>query len=150
MIRTRPAVLAALLSACAADPEGEDSAVALGCEVGTGEEGFESLEEGEEVSIIAGPQGGYHITTAARATGVEGETVLVTGTLRLAATGEYLGPGFSLAWPYEAVDGKVEATGLLNLLNDPEQARDQEVILSVGVEDDTGAEAWDERIVVAR
>jgi len=38
-------------------------------EVGEGEEEFESLEDGDSVMLVHGPQGGWHVTGAVRATG---------------------------------------------------------------------------------
>lgn len=44
-------------------------------ELGTGEWRYEPLEDGQEVPIIHGAQGGYHVWVSARALGVDGERV---------------------------------------------------------------------------
>lgn len=150
MSRVGLSILCATLVGCVDDGAPVVGTSGIGCEVGIGEDTFESLDDGEEVSIIAGPQGGYHITTAAWAHGVEGDTITVSGTLRLAASGDYLGPGFTTRWPVEEAEDEVEIPGLLNLLSDPERARNQEILLAVTVEDASGGTASDERVVVAR
>jgi len=52
--------------------------VASGCqppepafELGTGELEFEALEDGDEIVVIHGPQGGYHLLGSLRAVGIE-------------------------------------------------------------------------------
>lgn len=137
------------LVGCAPEGDGGEAAAPLGCEVGTGYDAFEPLEEGDPVDIIAGPQGGYHVFTSVHCEGVYVDVLEVAGALRHASTDEWLGPGFIFAREVAPVDGVVEILGLLNLLNDPEAARDQEVLVSAGV---TAGEttAVDARHVVAR
>ncbi len=59
-------LLLTLLTACPVVDE--EPAV----EIGTGELDFESLVEGQELAIIEGPQGGFHLLSAIRTKGVEG------------------------------------------------------------------------------
>jgi len=54
---------------------------ALGCaqpepafELGTGELEFEALADGDEILVIHGPQGGYHLLGSLRAVGIEAGT----------------------------------------------------------------------------
>jgi len=72
-----PLLLAALLvgaalSGCTAPVEGEGW-VALG----TGEWRFEPLTDGQPVPLIAGAQGGHHVWTSLRTTGLDPERVLL-------------------------------------------------------------------------
>ena len=59
----RPVFLLLALAACE-DPE-------PGIEVGTGEREFEPLEDGDDILIIQGPQGGFHVLGSFLVTGVE-------------------------------------------------------------------------------
>lgn len=122
----------------------------MGCEVGTGVTNFEPLADGDEVSIVAGPQGGYHINTSARVFDMgDSYPILISASLRLTATDEYLGPGISVGRLNESLSPEIVALGLRNFVNDPQQARGQQVTLSIVVEDANGAQAFDECIVVA-
>lgn len=124
------------------------------CEVGTGIDRFVPIEPGDEVMLIAGPQGGYHVFTSVRLRGVAlGDSLRVTITLRRASDGQYLGPTATAIARYfvEVDEGWSEVTGLLSIVNDPSEARDEEVIVRVTVlQDDVGAElhADDRRFVV--
>jgi hypothetical protein len=159
----RLAILGMLLSGCggptsaetksaettSAETPPEETPIALGCEVGIGETHFEPVEDGAEVRIIAGPQGGYHINTAARVFGVDGSfPIIISVTLQLVETGEYLGPSFSVA-RNQALHGEIVVAGFRSLVNDPQQARGQEITLAIVAEDASGAQAYDARVVVA-
>lgn len=76
--------------------------------------------------------------------------ITISASLRLTATDEYLGPGISVARLNKALNPEIVAVGLLNYVNDPQQARDQEITLAILVEDASGAQAYDECVVVAR
>jgi hypothetical protein len=105
------------------------------------------------VTIVAGPQGGYHIFAAARwvkppedgAPDVEARAAAV-----LAETEEFLGPGLTWSGSPPANGPFYEVAGLLALVADPEAARDQPVVLRVLVEDEGDLVAYCERTVVAR
>lgn len=57
-----PWLFGVLMSACAGSPTGDDSA-ALGPEVhvGTGADTWEPLAEGDPLTMVHGPQGGWHL-----------------------------------------------------------------------------------------
>ncbi len=63
----RMPLLVALLAAGCADPEPVEPAVSLG----TGELAFEPLVEGGVLSVVHGPQGGYHVVGSVRARGFD-------------------------------------------------------------------------------
>jgi hypothetical protein len=126
-------------------PDGGSAVV----EVGTGENSFVELTDGDAVTIIKGPQGGYHIWTAVRAKqglnpkGIEVKVSVLnsTGTelslnayrLNLTANGSYY-----------------EWYGLLGLVPVPADVSGSEVRLHLEVKDSAGVTATDERRVLAQ
>lgn len=70
-----------MLLGCA--PEAQDSghgADTVMVQVGTGERDFQPLEVGEDVTMVHGPQGGWHMLGSARLTGL-GEVVRIHFTI---------------------------------------------------------------------
>ncbi|MEN0061651.1 MAG: hypothetical protein AAGA48_05840 [Myxococcota bacterium] len=67
-----PLPLIALL-ACTNDPSGPDDPVVLdpGIELGTGLDRFVSLDDGDDIVIIFGPQGGYHLEGSILVQGID-------------------------------------------------------------------------------
>lgn len=82
-MRTRAAlILSALVAGCGPDETPVDDgcdvpATALDVEVGTGLDEFEPITDGAKVSLIYGPQGGFHLWTAIRVRDVSAERVSV-------------------------------------------------------------------------
>lgn len=71
--------LAALLSlAGCADAPAEEAAI----EVGTGSWRFEPIEDGQEVALVRGAQGGWHIWISVRVRGIEGDAPPLTLSLQ--------------------------------------------------------------------
>lgn len=68
MSRTRALLLASLAATACAD---EQPATEVTVVIGTGQDAFEPLADGDEVPVIQGPQGGFHILGAFYATGIE-------------------------------------------------------------------------------
>lgn len=68
------------LVACA----GEEPAGELAIELGTGEWQFEPLVDGQSVRLVHGAQGGWHVWTSVRTTGVDPEHVRLELGMRLA------------------------------------------------------------------
>ncbi|MEQ9073508.1 MAG: hypothetical protein RLP09_06585 [Sandaracinaceae bacterium] len=138
--------LGLVLAACAAPVAEPDSAAgpdasAGECVVGTGVEEFIPIEPGDELALIAGPQGGYHVFSSVRVRGFIPPPVRIAVTLRRADDDRYLGPTLTVGESTlrEASDGWREAFGLLSLVNDPSDARGQEVVLRSVVSDASGA-----------
>lgn len=69
----------------------------LEVEVGTGEVGFAPLSAGDEVELVYGPQGGYHIWTAVRIRDVSVEQAQINVSARFEGTGAPAGP--ASRWP---------------------------------------------------
>lgn len=61
--------LIALVAIAAAGCAGEDEPATI--TIGTGQDSFEALVDGDEVPVIQGPQGGFHIFGSFWATGIE-------------------------------------------------------------------------------
>lgn len=65
-----PAALAAAALVGCAEPDPSDTGVAPWLELGTGETEFVPLEDGDEVALVYGPQGGWHVDTTAMFGGI--------------------------------------------------------------------------------
>ncbi len=71
-----------LLFACAGNgpDSGDDDACAentdLSLELGAGAASFEALTEGDEIELVRGAQGGYHIEIGLRATGIDASDLI--------------------------------------------------------------------------
>lgn len=149
---------AVALASCGTSIPSGDAGVAdaasVECEVGTGVDGFVPIEPGDEVMLIAGPQGGYHVFTSVRLRGIAlRDSLRVTVTLRRASDGQYLGPTVTVGSRLfaESDEGWSEVSGLLSIVNDPSEARGEEVIVRVTVSQDEGAELHaDERGFIVR
>lgn len=106
--------------------------------VGTGQYAFERVEEGGDVPIIFGPQGGYHIWVGVLAENVERRCV---AEVRMALLDEAPTPvGNPLYFDvelFEADDGWLQFAGL-PLVVDREQVEDRPVRIDVDLTDDEG------------
>jgi hypothetical protein len=61
----------AVLAACGGDAEPAADAGAPAIEIGSGDSAFEALVDGEDIFVVQGPQGGFHLLGSFAATGVE-------------------------------------------------------------------------------
>lgn len=114
-------------------------------EIGTGEDSFEALEDGDELAITAGAQGGYHLWLGGRFRGLEGEIVAEFG-LRDAGTGESLSYfGQKQHVHPDDEDGWGEFAGLTDRfrLDDPGPYVGHEVVVWARLVDETGARLED-------
>ena len=91
-----PYALASMALLSCSEPAPGDSGVASWLELGTGETEFVPLDDGDEVPLVYGPQGGWHVDATARFGGIELEGAWLTY--------EALDPedGAILNYPYEA------------------------------------------------
>lgn len=135
--------LALALAACAApvqELDASDPDVSSGeCIVGTGIDAFVPIEPADELALIAGPQGGYHVFSSVRVRAVPA-SIRIAVTLRRVDDGRYLGPTVVVGESTlrDAGDGWREALGLLSIVNDPSDARGQEVVVRAVVSDSSG------------
>jgi hypothetical protein len=129
-------------------------------ELGTGTVNFEPLEDGDELVVVAGPQGGYHFVVHARATGLAAGDPTMPGIpanprTRFSAIldGEEVDmeqSPYRLGYEQEG-DFQVLPSGrILRLLDEIVPAiHGREVVLTVTVEDSEGDTASDERLILA-
>jgi len=136
-------IVLACLAGCAPTPSGGPA-----CEVGGGDDEFVALEDGDAVTIYAGPQGGFHVNTSARCTGLNPDAWVVRATATY-PDGEFLGGGAAWSGAPSDEGGAFVAVGLRNLVDDPASVRDQEILLRIDVEDSQGLSATDELAVLA-
>lgn len=59
-----------LVAALAACGGGDDDGGPPTAEVGTGQDGFVALADGDPIAVIQGPQGGFHVLGSVRVTGL--------------------------------------------------------------------------------
>jgi hypothetical protein len=125
-------------------------------EVGTGEVSFEPLEDGDEIVVINGPQGGQHILGSLRAWHTD-QVLTVHYTITIVATGEVVSDQTNryqmleeegdCAWVYPGMYGYLgfvyegEDT-------DPDEFLDHESVMRMEVEDSLGRTASDEVIII--
>ncbi len=139
--------LALLLCACTGPNLDEDPLVILG----TGEVGWEDLEDGDSVSLVSGLQGGQHIWGAVRVAGIDWLDVDLTFRVHDLSDSELtpptlLNPELN---PCETDEpgcelGMGEIVGITILVEDPSSILGHDVILIVEASDDGGRSASDE------
>lgn len=106
------------MAGCADAPPVEDVDPAL--ELGTGSWRFEALEDGQEVELVKGAQGGWHVWISVRVRGMGGEppplrlTVAPADGSRPAETTEVL-----LPFDPPRADGWQQLVGYTGIVNDP-------------------------------
>lgn len=106
------AVLAVTVGGCGDGTQGGGEAPWI--EVGTGEWTFEPLEDGQDVPLVFGSQGGYHVWASYRAGGIDPQDVRIeiateilsregsrTASVLMRSLGEVGGPGVygQIGWP---------------------------------------------------
>ena len=129
--------------------------------IGTGEEFFEPLSEGDQVPIIAGPQGGWHIWQSIETYNM-GEVADTHLSITLASTGAVVSEGKYLVGLLkdEELVCRNYFFGMFGFLDTddlayescdtpPELLGYREVCLNVEVVDEFGVEASDSRCVLA-
>ena len=130
-------------------------------EIGTGTVAFEPLVEGQELPIHTGPQGGHHIITHARMTGLDQGDVTAPGdpgnpnttfcAFREDGSPVHLQPiSYDLGYEAEG-DAFVLPTGRFLLLQDAivDQLYGERLRITVAVRDDAGHAAFGEHTIVA-
>ncbi|MCB9521554.1 MAG: hypothetical protein H6700_05325 [Myxococcales bacterium] len=157
MLRLAPvaALLALAFSACGSvegtEPDGSvdaggdstDPAVGPVLQIGTGFPELEPLVCGQDVPIIQGIQGGYHVWGGFAATGLEPGTMAIdfgldVGGVEVASASYEDSP--------VAIDGRIDYAGVAVILHadqDPDALSGTAATLRVTVVDSTGASASD-------
>jgi hypothetical protein len=157
-------VLAAAVMAAGCGAEEEGAAAYPGSPeivLGTGYFSFAPIVDQEAVSVVSGPQGGYHIWGAVRGRYLNPEEVMLQFTLTLIESEELaqtirvvvdLGsaeppPGSGEAAPADAGDGWGDSTGI-RLFVDPAEVAGRALRIEVEATDQDGRAARDVAVVV--
>jgi len=122
-------------------------------ELGTGERAFETLDEGETLELVYGPQGGYHVWVSVRGGGFSSDRVLLeVDVVPLSATEPPPArePVRTYMEPATLPDGTQgqELVGWPAQLARPECLVDAPVSIQVSITDSAGNVASDERTVM--
>ena len=137
------------------------AALALGCgaacaapagppalELGAGRAAFEALADGQDVPMVEGSQGGFHLWVSVRVEGAVGEGAELTLEASPLATGR---PRQTLRLPPRLEEGApAEMAGIALVLSRPECFRDREVLLEAELADAAGLRLRDAAVVVPR
>ncbi len=145
MRRFRSLIAAALLAGgcgAAERPPG------IACEVGTGRFAFEPVRDGDDVPIIFGPQGGYHVWGSARVRGAGASDAVLRYMLRRPATAaiSVVEARMRLS-PVGDADGWSEALGATVFVPVPSDIEGQLVSLHVEVVLDDGRRCTSDRTI---
>lgn len=107
----------------AADAAGDVARVDCSIVIGTGAARFEAVESGQVLSVVMGPQGGYHVFVAVRARGVSGDVYVDNEVVR-ASDGVVVGGGRACVrlTPASGDGSAAEASGLLAIFDEPDLA----------------------------
>lgn len=123
----------------------------LQVEVGTGEGVFEPITKGTIVDPVFGPQGGYHVWTAAKVTGVKLSSAQINVSARLAPNGEGVGRASRVITDFRTTsDGAQVHAGITNFVDNPSSVSGKEIVLRIEVIAPDGAHGEDERTVKVR
>jgi hypothetical protein len=120
--------------------------------VGTGEWAFEPIEDEQEVELVAGSQGGYHIWVSMRAMGLDPEGVEMELRTQVVDAPE-VPPSLShlrLDLDPTGEPDVYERLGWPARQPRPGCAVDRRVRISLRLTDETGRVASDERVVIPR
>lgn len=127
-----------------------DTPPTLSVEIGTGTVAFEELTDAQEVDVIRGPQGGFHVWTAVRVRDVTvGEAQI--NLLSRYDDGRSAGSPSRVAVPLvEGPGGVRTVAGLRNFITDAAEARGKRIVLRVEVVASGERHGEAEKIVTAR
>jgi hypothetical protein len=146
----RAAAVAALGAVVLAACEGEPAPGEAIVDLGTGEWRFEPLADDQEVTLVAGSQGGYHVWTSVRARGLASarDVWMKIEYEPLDAPAEVQSSRVQIDMDPMG-DGTVEFLGFPAQLFAPETFDGRRTLLRVTLDGD-GARGSDERVVVPR
>lgn len=122
-------------------------------ELGTGASGFEPIEDGQDLKMATGNQGGCHFWLSVRTDGFAERGFSIRYEVFDAATGESTGSSSNFRVRLDTrpgTDGLCEFVGLTGFLIEPWTFEDQSVRIDVMVTDNEGRTAEQSKTVVAR
>ncbi len=113
-------------------------------EVGSGEDDFAQLEEGDPLELVYGSQGGYHVWGGVRATGVAGVTETAPAALAwwLYLAGSPVGGIANVRFgPDQVVGELLDRAGVTVFVESPRVVSGRDARLEVELTDGCGREA---------
>lgn len=123
----------------------------LQVEVGIGEGVFEPITADTVVDAVYGPQGGYHVWTAAKLTGTKLSSAQINVSARLAPDGAKLGRPSRVITDFRTTtDGAQVHAGITNFVDDPSALSGKRIVLRVEMIAPDGQHGEDERTVRVR
>lgn len=143
---TLPVLLAlGLAVGCADAPPDEEAAL----ELGTGSWRFEPLEDGQEVELVRGAQGGWHVWMSLRVRGMAGEPPPIRLTMQPADESRPI-EETEVALPFDPPreDGWRQLVGYTGVVDDPSCAVGELMRIGVSMPMDDGEVMRSERDVV--
>lgn len=142
------------------DPGPADPCQVPVVDVGTGDDAWEDLSEGDPAVMVHGPQGGWHVLGSVRATATL-QIVTVDFLITDLPSGEVIASNiYQVALREDVVECGGEYTGMYAYLSvgalengeldtPPELLADHELLMEITVEDAAGASGYGSKIVVA-
>jgi hypothetical protein len=140
---SRNLVLMLLLCACA------PPLPPLSLELGQGIERFAPLLEGEEVDLVMGPQGGWHLWAGLRVSGLEPAQATQEAIVEITVEHDGELDQNRLRPAFHAVDERLEAAGLTGIVHEPDRVRGRDVVLGARLTVD-GRQTEDARAIKVR
>ena len=144
----------ALTAGCKEEPPPAPGDLAI--ELGTGSWRFEPLVDEQDVELVRGAQGGWHVWVSVRAEGLRGDPPIATlyiesEVLDLDGVPPSVTEARVAFTPRQDEPGVAEVVGWIHVQNAPACVVDRRIRLRVAVTDEeSGRTALDERIVVPR
>jgi hypothetical protein len=156
-VRLLAAATAALALGCDPGPEEPepfdlpDGGVATTVlEVGTGRDRFVPLGEADEVEVVFGPQGGYHIWGSLRTRGLDPDNAEVHFRVALEGPPETTLSESRYVLPLQKSGRWHQWLGLIGFVPEPAEVYGRRVLLSMTVRDRGGRTLSDTRTVIPK
>jgi len=119
-------------------------------ELGTGEWEFVPIEDGQDVPLVAGSQGGHHVWASLRTEGLDPDRVMLEIETQ-PADGSMPPEVSRVPVPFEPMEaGGARLLGWPAVLSEPGCVVDRMLRVTVTLTDEHGVRAGDERFVVPR
>jgi hypothetical protein len=121
-----------------------------GIELGTGEYAYEPVEDGQDIPLIHGPQGGYHVWVGLRMRDMNPNGMRLDTAVELADTATPVGrPLFFRFTMFRGESGEFEYAGLPEQL-EPAEVEGRAIRIEVVATDRGGRTATDAMIAIPR
>ena len=139
------------LTACGGDPAAEQPPGMATLELGTGSWRFEPLEDGQDVELVHGAQGGWHIWISLTVSGASvAHPVVTLSMVPVDASRPAQDTSLPLAFDPPDEQGASKLIGFTGILNDPSCMVGKLVRVRASLTTDDGEELSDVREVVVQ